>query len=104
MRVRFLTMNDVAAHNQHNQFDVIPHCCHLDPLRRNSMFSIPEQFSNATKTQFEAQLAMMTALTNKAFESVEKIVDLNMSAVKASLEESTAAAKQILTAKDQQEL
>jgi phasin family protein len=67
------------------------------------MFSIPEQFSNATKTQFEAQLAMMTALTNKAFESVEKIVDLNMSAVKASLEESTAAAKQILTAKDPQE-
>src|SRR3990167_4193659 len=74
-----------------------------DPLRRNSMFTIPEQFSNATKTHFEAQLAMMTALTNKAFESVEKIVDLNMSAVKASLEESTAAARQILTAKDPQE-
>ncbi len=67
------------------------------------MFSIQEQFSTATKTHFEAQLALMTALTNKAFESVEKIVELNMSAVKASLEESTAAAQQILAAKDPQE-
>lgn len=67
------------------------------------MFSFQEQFSEATKTNFEAQIAMMTALTNKTFESVEKIVDLHMSAVKASMEESTLAAKQMLTAKDPQE-
>lgn len=67
------------------------------------MFSITEQFSIATKTHFEAQLAMMTALTNKAIESVEQIVDLNMQAVKASMEESAVAAKQILSAKDPQE-
>ncbi|CAN5147689.1 phasin family protein [soil metagenome] len=65
--------------------------------------NIPEQFSAATKTHFEAQLAMMTALTNKAFESVEKIVDLNMNVVKASLEESSSAAQKIMTAKDPQE-
>jgi phasin family protein len=67
------------------------------------MFSIPEQFSAATKTHFEAQIAMITALTNKAFESVEKIVDLNMNVIKASLEESTASAQQIMAAKDPQE-
>ncbi len=67
------------------------------------MFSIPEQLSAATKTHIESQLAMFTTLTNKAFEGVEKIVDLNMNAVKASLEESTAAAQQIIAAKDPQE-
>ena len=46
---------------------------------------------------------MLTDLTNKTFESVEKIVDLNLNAFKSSFEESTAAAKQLLTAKDPQE-
>lgn len=67
------------------------------------MFAIPEQFSAASKANFEAQLALITALTNKAFEGVEKIVDLNLNVAKASLEESNAAAKQFLTAKDPQE-
>ena len=67
------------------------------------MFSVPEQFSAATKANFEAQLAMLTALSSKAFEGVEKFVDLNMTAVKASLEESSNASKQLLSAKDPQE-
>jgi len=64
------------------------------------MFSIPEQFSNATKANFEAQFAIFSALTNKAFEGVEKFVDLNLTAAKASLEESSATTKQLLSAKD----
>ncbi len=67
------------------------------------MFTIPEQFSVASKTNFEAQLAMITALTNQTFESVEKFVDLNLNVAKASLEESNAAAKQFLAVKDPQE-
>lgn len=67
------------------------------------MFSIPEQFSNATKANFEAQFAILSTLTNKAFEGVEKFVDLNLTAAKASLEESSAATKQLLAAKDPQE-
>ncbi|MES2104842.1 MAG: phasin family protein [Pseudomonadota bacterium] len=67
------------------------------------MFSIPEQFSAATKANFDAQLALITALTGKAFESVEKFVDLNMTVAKTSIEESTSAAKQLLAAKDPQE-
>lgn len=67
------------------------------------MFPIPEQFSVATKANFDTQLALITALTNKAFESMEKFVDLNMNVVKASLEESSATTKQLLAAKDPQE-
>ncbi|MGO4378390.1 TIGR01841 family phasin [Pseudoduganella sp. RAF53_2] len=67
------------------------------------MFSIPEQFSNATKANLESQFALFSSLTNKAFEGVEKVVDLNLTAAKASLEESSAAAKQLLSAKDPQE-
>ena len=67
------------------------------------MFAIPEQFSAATKANFEAQLALLTSLTSRTFESVEKLVALNINAAKTSLEESTVAAKQILAAKDPQE-
>ena len=67
------------------------------------MFSFQEQFSAATKTQLEAQIAMITALTSKAFESVEKVIDLNMNVAKASLEESTANVQQLFSAKDPQE-
>lgn len=67
------------------------------------MFTIPEQFSTAAKANLEAQLSLITSLTSKAFESVEKVVDLNLNAAKASLEDSSIAARQLLTAKDPQE-
>lgn len=67
------------------------------------MFAIPEQFSNATKANFESQYAIFSSLTAKAFESMEKLVELNMSAAKASLEESANTTRQLLGAKDAQE-
>jgi phasin family protein len=67
------------------------------------MFSIPEQFSSVAKANFEAQLSILTALTSKAFESVEKVVDLNINVAKASLEDSAITARQLLSAKDPQE-
>lgn len=67
------------------------------------MFTLPEQFSNVAKANFEAQLSMFANLTSKAFESVEKVVDLNLNIAKASLEDSSIAAKQLLAAKDPQE-
>ena len=68
------------------------------------MFTLPEEFSAATKSHFEAQLAMISALTGKAFESVEKMVDLNLNVVKASMEESSTTAREMLAAKGPQEL
>ncbi|WP_019139992.1 TIGR01841 family phasin [Noviherbaspirillum massiliense] len=67
------------------------------------MFALPEQLSSATKTNLEAQLSFFTTLTSKAFESVEKVVDLNITAAKASLEDSAAVTRQLLAAKDAQE-
>lgn len=67
------------------------------------MNSFQEQFSAATRTNFESQLALLTALTGKAFESVEKVIELNMNVAKAALEESTTNARQLLAAKDPQE-
>jgi phasin family protein len=67
------------------------------------MFAIPEQFSNATKANFESQFALLTSLTSKTFEGMEKLIDLNLNAAKATLEESSSAARQMLAAKDPQE-
>jgi phasin family protein len=67
------------------------------------MFAIPEQFSNATKANFESQFAIFSSLTAKAFEGMEKLIDLNLTAAKASLEESSLATRQLLAAKDPQE-
>ncbi|HEX7645364.1 MAG TPA: phasin family protein [Burkholderiaceae bacterium] len=67
------------------------------------MYTTPEQFSAAAKTNFEAQIAALSALTNSAFNSVTKIVDLNLNTAKASFADSSAAVKQLLAAKDAQE-
>jgi hypothetical protein len=49
------------------------------------MLTIPEQLSAAVKANYDAQLAMITALTRATYQSVEKIIDLNVGAAKASL-------------------
>lgn len=67
------------------------------------MFSTQDQLSNATKASIDAQLAAMSALANKALHSVAELAELNIATAKASLEHASAAAQQILTAKDAQE-
>jgi phasin family protein len=67
------------------------------------MFAIPEQFSNATKSTFEAQFALFSTLSANSFDSIEKLFALNLSTAKGSLAESTAAARALLTVKDPQE-
>jgi hypothetical protein len=67
------------------------------------MFSIPEQFSNATKANFESQFAIFTSLTNKAFEGVEKLRGPEPDRRQGFAGRYLAAAKQLLSAKDPQE-
>jgi len=67
------------------------------------MFTIPDQLSTVAKANFESQLALFTTLTSKAFESMERVVDLNLNVAKASLEDTSITAKQLLAAKDPQE-
>ena len=59
----------------------------------------PEQVLAAQKANVETLLG----LTAKAFEGVEKIVELNLSASKAALAESGESAKALLSVKDAQE-
>ena len=47
--------------------------------------------------------AMLSALTSKTFEGMEKLVDLNISTAKAAIENSSATTRQLLGAKDAQE-
>lgn len=68
------------------------------------MFAYPEQLSSATKTQLETQLALFSALSGKAFEGMERVMELNITAAKATLEESGENFQQLLAAKDAQEL
>jgi phasin family protein len=75
----------------------------IPPLLEKIMFHIQDQISVATRNNLESQLAMFTELTNKTFESVRKLVSLNLTAAKASLQESTVTAKQLMAAKDPQE-
>jgi phasin family protein len=52
----------------------------------------------------KASVETLLGLTSKAFEGVERIVELNLSASKAALAESGDTAKALLSAKDAQEL
>lgn len=60
----------------------------------------PEQYVASQK----ATLETLFGLTAKAFEGVEKLVELNMTASKAALEEAAGTSQALLSVKDAQEL
>jgi phasin family protein len=64
------------------------------------MILTPEQVAAAQK----ANLETLFGLTTKAFEGVEKLVELNLQVVKATFAENVDNAKKTLTAKDAQEV
>lgn len=68
------------------------------------MSNLPEQFSAARKAQLEAQLDAFRHFSGKAVENTEKLLALNIKTTRASVEKSTAAIQQLLTAKDPRDL
>ncbi|RKU02853.1 Phasin (PHA-granule associated protein) [Burkholderia sp. Nafp2/4-1b] len=60
----------------------------------------PEQIAAAQKANLES----LFGLTTKAFEGVEKLIELNLQVVKSSLTESQENAQRLLSVKDAQEL
>jgi phasin family protein len=60
----------------------------------------PEQLAAAQK----ANLETLFGLTNKAFEGIEKLVELNLQVVKSTLAENQENAQRALSVKDAQEL
>jgi len=73
---------------------------HPDPRRNTMNFMTPEQFTVANK----ANLEILFGLTNKAFEGVEKLVELNLQVAKTALGEAAENTKAALAVKDAQEL
>jgi phasin family protein len=66
---------------------------------RNLMFT-PAQLAELQKTQLDA----LFALSHTMFDATEKLVDLNLAAAKATMEESAEKATQLMSVKDVQEL
>ena len=63
------------------------------------MFTTPAQFTEIQKSQFDA----LYALSHTMFDAAEKLVDLNLAATKAVLEESADTTQSLLGIKDAQE-
>ncbi len=68
------------------------------------MFALPEQFTSAAKANFESQFAAFNALSSKAFEGIEKLVELNINATRTALEDSAHTARQLLSVKEPQDV
>lgn len=68
------------------------------------MFPMQDQISEAAKANLAAHYDLYSSLTNQTFDSAVKLINLNVTAVRATLEESALTAKQFLSAKDPQEL
>ncbi len=68
------------------------------------MFTSATQLSNATKAGIDSHLAALNEFATKALTTVAEVAELNMATAKASLEHASAAAQQVLAAKDAQEV
>jgi phasin family protein len=74
------------------------YCFHFYNFWRYIMLTV-EQIMAANKANFET----MFGLTHKAFEGIEKLIELNMQATKAALAETANHAQAVMGAKDAQE-
>ncbi len=64
------------------------------------MSTTPEQMSAAAKLAIESQVTLFSSLAQKTFAGLEKLIELNISVAKTSMEESNAARSQILSSKE----
>lgn len=68
------------------------------------MTSLSDQLSAVRKSQFEAQLDLMSALTAQAFDSARQVMALNFNTSRASVERSADAFRQLLSVSDPRDL
>jgi phasin family protein len=66
--------------------------------------TLQQQVSAATRSQIENQLAAWTALNNTLLEGVARLADLNMQAVRESIDESAALSRELAETKNPQDL
>jgi phasin family protein len=97
---RMFPINEQVANAVRNMFPANEQ--YLNGMK--NMLPNNEQFANAFKARLETQITTLAAFTGKGFESMEKLVELNLDTGKAALEDYASAAKQLLSAKDPQEV
>lgn len=68
------------------------------------MSTLPEQFSAARKSQVEAQINFFQNCAGTAVQNAEKLLALNLSTTRASMEKSSAVMRQLLAAQDARDL
>jgi phasin family protein len=71
-----------------------------DYQESQTMFTTPAQFAELQKGQMDAAVA----LSQTFFDAAERLMELNLAAAKATLEESVEKSQALLSAKDVQEL
>lgn len=75
----------------------------LAPNQMPNMFPLNEQMTSLIKANIDAQISVATSMTTTAVDSLQKIVELNINAARASLEDSSAVTRQLMSARDPQE-
>jgi phasin family protein len=68
------------------------------------MTLLSEQLSSVRKSQWEAQLDMFRALSNRALDSTEQLIALNMNTSRQSMEQAAGAVRQLFDARDPRDL
>jgi phasin family protein len=96
-------MNEQFTNMLKGMFPMAPLSANDAHMSGLNMFPANEQLANLVRSNLEAQISAATVLTGTAVDSLQKIVELNMNAARATLEDSTAVAKQLLSARDVQE-
>jgi phasin family protein len=74
------------------------------PAAFQNPFSAKEEFANMVKTSIEAPLAFYNTVTANNLASVEKLLELNMSTAKVTLEESAVITGQLIKSRDAREV
>lgn len=68
------------------------------------MSPIQQQFAEITRAGVEAQMATMVEMASSTMSGMEKLFDLNLNAMRASIEEAAAVARQFMNVREPQQL
>lgn len=62
-----------------------------------------DQMSAATRAQIESQIQLLNTLTERTVESIQRIIALNVSATRSTIDDASTTIRQVLSSKDPQE-
>ena len=98
-------MNEQIANMFKGMFPMpmMPPMAAFAPNNPQNIFPVPPQIAGLIRANLDVQISVTTALTGTAVESLQRLIELNLNAARASLEDSTTVTRQLMAAKDPQE-